>query len=220
MLNETNSLFYVRDKQGLQISFFIDVYRAERQIYLLEKDARDYLLAGNRKNRNRIKRYKEGKQIIIKSREMLIDFVRDAIEGNLPDVFAVYGKVEDILAKKIYKKSVSTLNVKGSYLELSANDLFHANKHSSAMEEGDIELSLEDIVYSLENIDKGIVEKAVQRKSGENVITISFRKQGGRIILIELYSKSAGSLRFKTEWAISDSKYKQKYKSSSNSAGS
>lgn len=54
--------------------------------------------------------------------------------------------------------------MKDSYLELSANDLFHANKHSYAVEEGDIDLSLEDIVYSLENIEQGIVEKAIQRK--------------------------------------------------------
>lgn len=220
MLNENNFTFYVIDKCEKQISFLIEVYRDEKQIYLSERDAKDYLLAGKRKNKNRIKRYEEGKQIIIKSRVMLLNFVQDAIEGMLPDTFAVYGRVDEKLAKKINDKSLGMLNVKDSYLELSANDLFHANKHSYAVEEGDIDLSLEDIVYSLENIEQGIVEKAIQRKNGENVITISFPKSGGRIILIELYSKSAGSLRFKTEWAISEEKYVQKYKSSSNSAGS
>lgn len=220
MLNETTSLFYVKDKQDEKLRFFIEVYRIERPIYLSEKEARNYLEAGKRKNRNREKRYVEGKQIIINSRKMLANFVKDAVEGNLPDMFAVYGKVADSLANRIYEKSLGKLNAKGAYLELSANDLFHVNKHFTAIENEDIELTLDDILYSLENINRGVVEKAVQRKNGENVITISFKKAGGRIILVELYSKSAGSLRFKTEWAISDKKYEQKYKSSSNSAGS
>lgn len=98
--------------------------------------------------------------------------------------------------------------------------MFHAYKHYIPIEKGDIELRVEDLIYSLENINEGIVEKAIKRKNGENSIIMSFKKRGGRIILIELYSKSAGSLRFKTEWAINNEKYRQKYKSSSNSTGS
>lgn len=114
--------------------------------------------------------------MIINSREMMTDFVKNALDGKIPDIFAVYGKVDDNLANAIYEKSCGTLNVKDSYLELSANDLFHAKKHSVPIEEGDIELSLEDIIYSLVNIGKGNVEKAVQRKNGENIITISFSR--------------------------------------------
>lgn len=214
-----HNLFLICDDRDSNCRFWLEVYRGPN-IFLTEDEVNDYLISGKRKNKNRLLRYETGKQIIIKNKEMLKNFVRDSLLGINQDMFAVYGKIDNELAERIYEKSLGTLNVKGAYLELSANDLFHANKHEKPIEEGDIELTLEDMIFSFVNLRNGIVEKAIQRKNGENSITISFKKKGGRMILVELYSKSAGSLRFKTEWAISDEKYAQKYKSSSNSAGS
>ena len=82
MLKEIKCLFYVKDQQNNQISLLIEVYRIEEQIYLSDIDTKDYLFAGKRKNKNRRIRYEQGKQVIINSREMMIDFLRNALDGK------------------------------------------------------------------------------------------------------------------------------------------
>ena len=142
------------------------------------------------------------------------------MEGKASDKFAVYGKVSNKFAEAVYNVSEQKMDISGCYLELSANDLRHAyDKHKQAVEEGDVEMSFSDFVYAIKNINNGIVEKAATRKNGENKITVSIKRGQGRIIAIELFSKSAGSVRMKTGWAVSEEKYLEKFKSSPNSAG-
>lgn len=80
-------------------------------------------------------------------------------------------------------------------------------------------MSIEEFVYALENIEDGEVLQAAIHQSGDRRIVIAIQGVLGKIILVELFSKSAGSLRLKTAWKISEDKYRQKYRSKLNSAG-
>lgn len=188
-------------------------------LYLKEEDIPEYLKAGSRKNKNRQKRYEEGKQIIISSENDFDAYVRSSIAGN-PDHMVAYGRVEDRLAEDIKKVSNGMIDVTGEYLELLSEDLQHAyDEHATAKEAGDLDMSIDDLLEALKKVNQAQVVKAVEHKAGDQRVTLGIKANDGVMMLIELVSKSAGSLRLKTGWKISYDKYLTKYKSSSSSAG-
>ena len=112
------------------------------------------------------------------------------------------------------------IDVTGEYLELLSEDLQHAyDEHTTAKEAGDLDMSIDDLLEALKKVNQAQVVKAVEHKAGDQRVTLGIKANDGVMMLIELVSKSAGSLRLKTGWKISYDKYLTKYKSSSSSAG-
>ena len=101
----------------------------------------------------------------------------------------------------------------GKYLELSSTDLWHAfYNHQTAKEIGNMDLTFDELVYALDNINDAEVEKIVKRENGKLTLELSLEIDGGKIILIEVVSKSAGSICLKTCWKVNLEKYIQIYK--------
>lgn len=188
-------------------------------VFLSEEDVTGYLKAGNRRNINRQKRYDEGQKLIISSDSEFEDFIRESIKGK-PDNMVAYGKVESKLVESVKEASNNEINISNYYLELLSNDVKHAyDEHSIAKEDGDLDMSVEELIDTLKNVNNGEVINAIKYKNGDQRIMLSFSSEDGKIILVELASKSAGALRLKTGWKMTNEKFEQNYKSSSNSAG-
>lgn len=181
--------------------------------YMSEEDIEVYFLSGNRANKKRKIRYEQGKQKIITSRKELEVFVKNAVSKRGLEEFAVYGKVGRELGEKVILASHGTVNIFEKYLELSSADLWHAfYNHQTAKESGNMDLSFDELVYAVDNINDAEVEKVVKRENGKLTLELSLETDGGKIILIEVVSKSAGSICLKTGWKVNLEKYKKIYK--------
>ena len=181
--------------------------------YMSQEDVEEYLLAGTRRNKKRRIRYEQGKQKIIKTKKELEKFIRNAVSKRGIEEFAVYGKVCPQLREKVILASHGTVDIVGKYLELSSTDLWHAfYNHQTAKEIGNMDLSFDELVYALDNIHVAEVEKVVKRENGKLTLELSLEITGGKIILIEVVSKSAGSISLKTCWKVDLEKYIQIYK--------
>ena len=181
--------------------------------YMSQEDIQEYLLAGTRTNKKRRIRYEQGKQNIIKTKKELEEFIRNAVSKRGIEEFAVYGKVWPELGEKVILASHGTVNIFGKYLELSSTDLWHAfYNHQTAKEIGNMDLTFDELVYALDNINDAEVEKVVKRENGKLTLELSLETDGGKIILIEVVSKSAGSICLKTCWKVNSEKYEQIYK--------
>ena len=189
-------------------------------LYLSESDIPDYLRAGNRKNQNRQKRYEEGQQMVISSDAEFEAFVKGAVEGN-PNAMVAYGKVEENLAKQVKEKSGSTINIDGAYLELLSGDVKHAyTEHAQAKEPGDMDMSIEELIDALKNVNQSEVVSAKRHKGGDQRVTLAMPTTDGMMLLVEVASSSAGTLRLKTGWKVTNEKFAQKYRSDTPATGS
>lgn len=187
--------------------------------YMTNTDIPEYLKSGTRQNKNRIKRYENGSQIILSSRKDIYNFIQSSIT-NSKNHIAAYAKTNPSLRNQIMTKSNNKIDISNTYLELSSDDIRHTiYEHQMAKDNQDMNMSIEEFVYALENIENGEVLQATIHQSGDRRIVIAIQSILGKIILVELFSKSAGSLRLKTAWKISEDKYRQKYRSKLNSAG-
>lgn len=188
--------------------------------YLSEKDIPGYLKAGNRQNKNRLKRYKSGQQIIISSDKEFDSFVRDSISGKR-NLMVAYGRVDDTLAAQVKEISNSKVNIEGAYLELLSDDVYHTfHGHEKAKAPGDLDMSVDDLLYALKNVNKSEVVSVHRYDDGRRRIILAMPTNDGMVLLVEAASKSAGTLRLKTGWKVSLEKFTKKYGSNAPTAGS
>ena len=80
-------------------------------------------------------------------------------------------------------------------------------------------MSKGDLIFALKNVNKGEVINARQYKDGGQRILLAIPTSDGMMMLVELASKSAGTVRLKTRWKISTAKFEQKYRSSTSTTG-
>ena len=189
-------------------------------LYLSEDDVPGYLKAGNRRNQNRQKRHEDGQQMVISSDAEFESFVKKAVEGS-PNAMVAYGKVEESLARQVKEKSGSTINVDGAYLELLSDDVKHAyTEHVQAKEPGDMDMSIEELIDALKNVNQSEVVSAKRHKGGDQRVTLATPTADGMMLLVEIASNSAGTLRLKTGWKVTNEKFEQKYRSGTPTTGS
>lgn len=85
-------------------------------------------------------------------------------------------------------------------------------QHSSAKKEGDIDLSREDFERIPEYLDSFTeVVYAITYSSGKTSVCVSKELPNGRMLLIEVVSKSRGALQFKNAIGVSEEKYQTDY---------
>ena len=185
---------------------------------LKDTDLADYLQAGKRRNKGKQEALERGEKIILTSDEEIRDYILSAIRGNVDMPTVAYAKVSKELSDAV-KEANKAFDIEDSYLELVASDLRHAYlSHHKAKEPGDIDLADADflnIPNYLENFDR--IEKTKAFKSGKQEIVISAKNKDGRLIIIEIVSRSRNSLMFKTMWGLSEEKYNKR--SAANSRG-
>ena len=185
---------------------------------LKDTDLADYLQAGKRRNKGKQEALERGEKIILTSDEEIRDYILSAIRGNVDMPTVAYAKVSKELSDAV-KEANKAFDIEDSYLELVASDLRHAYlSHHKAKEPGDIDLADSDflnIPNYLENFDR--IEKTKAFKSGKQEIVISAKNKDGRLIIIEIVSRSRNSLMFKTMWGLSEEKYNKR--SAANSRG-
>lgn len=159
--------------------------------FLTEEDKFDALYGGKRERNTEV--------VIISSRAELLGFIKQSIKGKLTNTMGVYGKVDERLAKEV-KRFDSNLNIEGMYLELSADDLRHAYKHSQTNDnyEDDMPLEWGDIIDSIEDVNRCDVERIEHHPNGRVAIHLSKYHGGGIVHTIEIVSKSYNSVRLKT----------------------
>lgn len=92
-------------------------------------------------------------------------------------------------------------------------------RSTKAKEDGDLDMSIGDLMYALRHVNQGEVVDATQYKDGGQRIKIAISVDDGKMILVELASKSAGTLRLKTGWKVTNEKFEKKIKSRSNTTG-
>ena len=219
-MQATNIYIYPNLLSHLEAYLFrILSYKNTSLAYMTSEDIPAYLKSGTRQNKNRVKRYENGIPIILTSRKDLYNYIQKSINTSDNQIVA-YAKTNSLLRNQIMEKSNNSIDITNTYLELSSDDIRHTiSEHQIAKENEDMNMSIEEFVYALENIENGEVLQATIHQSGDRRIVIAIQSILGRIILVELFSKSAGSLRLKTAWKISENKYRQKYRSELNSAG-
>ena len=145
----------------------------------------------------------------------------------MENVTVAYGRTNQKISIDANKLSKGKINIDDYFLQLVPSDLFHAwKRHHKAKEIGDIDLSktdFENIPQYLDSYDEMVY--AIEFASGNKKICVSKKISKGRILIIEVVSKSRGSLQFKNAIGITESKYINEFlpqyrKSSSNSRGS
>ncbi len=207
------------NEQNMQVSEGRSAIR-----FLSENDLQEYLRAGGRSNKYKQESLNSGKKIILTTPEEIREYTEKAIFGEqeLPPV--AYGKVDEKLSEAVYKYSNGKIQIENYYLELVAQDLKHAyREHSQAKAEGDIDLNIEhffNIPTYLATYDELVY--AIKYKSGNTKICVSKKINGGRALIIEIVSKSHGSIEFKNMIGVSEDKYISEYKkrNSTNTRGS
>ena len=194
---------------------------------LTEDDLPNYLRTGSRNNKSKQKALTEGKRIILTSPIEIVNYIRQSIHSGQSNAVAAYGRVGKRLAEDIKRESKNTIDIAGKYLELNPYDLQHSyDEHHIAKMEGDIVLTEEDyesIPYYLETYDEVLYARTYS--SNEKSFCVSKRISRGRIIIIEIVSKSRNSVHFKNAIGVSEEKYNNrilpKYrKSPANTGGS
>lgn len=186
-------------------------YQARR---LSDEDLQEYLLAGGRTNKKKIEASNSGGKIILTSQKEIVDYIDKAIDKQLDNNITVaYGKVNDRLANEVLSESNGKIRIKDSFLELIPDNLQHAyEQHSSAKKEGDIDLSREDFERIPEYLDSFTeVVYAITYSSGKTSVCVSKKLPNGRMLLIEVVSKSRGALQFKNAIGVSEEKYQKDY---------
>lgn len=131
-----------------------------------------------------------------------------------------YGKVADRLTKQIIEKSKGDLNTTGFFLEISTNDIYHAfqgHKKTNSDYPGSMDMSVDELIYAISNINNGEVITAKRYSSGDCRVNIAIPLCDGYVVGADVYSKSTGSLRVKTRFKMDKKSFEAKYKSSSDS---
>ena len=195
---------------------------------LTEDDLETYISAGTRANKSKLTALREGKKIILTSKDEITSFIKGSIQGERGLTTVAYGKVSDRLARDVESYSKGKIKITGNFLELVPDEINHAYKnHLNAKQDGDIDLSMDDFESIPEYIDNyDDLVYAINFESGNTRICLSKKLKNGRVVLIETVSKSRGSVEFKNIIGVSDEKYiteyenKYKKRSSSNTGGS
>lgn len=181
---------------------------------LSEADLSEYLLAGGRTNKKKINASNSGEKIILTSQQEIVNYIDKAIDKQLDNNITVaYGKVNDRLANGVLIASDGRIKIKDNFLELIPDNLQHAyEQHNSAKREGDIDLSREDFERIPEYLDSFTeVVYAITYSSGKTSVCVSKKLPNGRMLLIEVVSKSRGALQFKNAIGVSEEKYQTDY---------
>ena len=188
--------------------------------YLTDDDLENYLNAGGRKNQKRRSAYENGEAIILKSEKEVNDFIENSVRRKITGKIVAYKRVSPEFADRVKKVSKGNMNVAGAYFELSSDDLHHAfSKHEYANRIGDMDMKISELQNALNHIEDMEVFDTIKQNDGSNKIYLSMESDGGQVVLVELYSKSAGSVRLKTGWKVTKEKYEEKIRSNLNSRG-
>lgn len=191
------------------VAHSVDVFAKEGKIFIPEEYTEDYLKSGDRKNKNRLKSYNEGKRITVKNHEELIDFLNGS--DDFADTVAV-GVVSNLIAEDIYEKSNGVIDAEGYFWELENGHTMHLeNKHSQAAEDGDLPLSINELAYVIEHINDAKVIDATQYSNGEKIVRLAFEMEDGFVVLVEVASKSTHGLKMKTGWKNTAQKFEKKF---------
>ena len=182
---------------------------------LVEEDLEEYLQAGTRKNISKQKALQEGKKIILTTKDEITAFIHSSIENDSSLNTVGYGRVDERLSRDVDEYSGGDIKIDGNFLELVPSDIYHAYKeHLKAKELGDIDLSMEDfenIPSYLEHYDELLY--AIQFKGGNTKICVSKKLPNGRVLIVEVVSKSRGSIAFKNMIGVSEEKYVNEFQS-------
>ena len=195
------------------------------QYSLSEDDLDDYLKTGSRNNKAKLRALERGQKIILTTAQEIKTYIQQSIRRGLSNAPAAYGKVSDRLARDISEESNGKIDLTGMYEELNPYDLQHSyDQHHNPKEPGDVPLydeDFENIPQYLENYDDVVYATAYD--TGEKSFCVSKRLNQGRIIIIELVSKSRNAIQFKNAIGVSEAKYQNeilpKYGKSPSSSG-
>ena len=217
-VTEVNILESSRDNEVL----------SKKRTRLSENDLDEYLRAGTRTNKVKQKALDNGKKIILTTNEEITDFIHESIKDASSLNTVGYGRVDERLSHDVDEYSDGDIKISGSFLELVPYDISHSYKeHLNAKEEGDIDLSLadfENIPSYLEHYDELVYARRFN--SGNTKICVSKKLPNGRVLIVEVVSKSRGSIAFKNMLGVTEEKYARLYESmhekrnSSNTRGS
>ena len=199
----------------LELQEDADIRYSDRNMFLDDSDVEEYINAGKRKNRNRRSAYENGEKIIVSNVQELKDFVSKAIRLEITGKTVAYGRVSSDLADKVYAESNGNVDIHGYFLELVADDLYHAfDSHKVAKKPGNLPMSEKDLLGALLRINTAEVENIEYHKDNRTDVKLSLVETNDRTIVVEIVSLSAGSLKFKTGW-----KEVNKKRNSANSVG-
>lgn len=178
-------------------------------IRLSDSDLNDYLKAGNRKNKIKLDQIAEGKSIILTNENDIIDYIDDSISGNKKEEIKAYGKANKQLVSEILRETNESVDVSNYYLELPADNLFHAyREHSRAKIINNIPLSKEEFEKIPEYFDRYDKLLYVRKyASGVTSVCVSKNISNGKILIIETVSKSRGALQFKNAFGLNEEGY-------------
>ncbi len=193
--------------------------------YLSEGDLDAYLKAGGRANKKKAEALKEGKKILLTSKEEVEEYIGEAIKGNTSNPTVAYGKVSERLADDVYRYTGGDIDIADDYLELVSYDLKHAyDGHHTAKQSGDIDLTDEDFLNIPEYLDTyDELIYARRYEGGDQRVCVSKKIDNGRVVIIETVSNSRGSIQTKNIIGMTDQKYNkyfEQYNKSGNDSNS
>lgn len=180
-----------------------------RENMLTEDDLEDYLRTGERQNKAKRRALAKGQKIILTSEQEIKTYIRESIHDGASNATAAYGKAGQRLINDIAEESDGTVDLTGRYAELNPYDLQHSyDNHHEPKEDGDVPLYDEDyenIPMYLENYEDVLYVRTY--KTNETSFCVSKQLSQGRIMIIEIVSKSRNAMQFKNAIGVSEEKY-------------
>ena len=190
------------------------ISKSNRTQWLDESDDDLYLSTNSSRGtkRNTKKAIVSGIAKILHGKKETQNFISKAIKGDGGNVTVPYGKVGTKLVDEI-KTKYPDIDLSGYYMELSPDNLKHSfDGHSTAKQKNDINLSEKDYQNIPQYFDD-YDDLLYIHKYKNNEVKLAVGKQiNGHSVIIEVVSKSRGSLVFKNMFGNETSKYLEKYK--------
>lgn len=189
--------------------------------YMSENDLGDFVYAGTHRHDNRKIAYKEGNLKFISNRKQLEEAVEKYTSTPQNGGIIPYAKVSAEFSDRVNKFTKGKHDTTGMFWAIVPNDLYHAFKEHSKKDsnsEGSLDMSKTQLVNGIENANQGIPIRADVFKDGAKRITLAIPSEDGVLIMADVYSKSAGTLSFKTAYRISPEYFEQKYRSVTDTA--
>lgn len=178
--------------------------------WVTEEDLDDYLRAGNRENKKKKEALAKGKKNLLTNETDIREYIRTSITNAGDNATAAYGKVDAVFADAISDITGGSVDIEGDFLEFVPFDIQHSyDEHHNPKQLGDIALSqtdYENIPTYFSTFDE-LLDVHTYGGSNQTTITVSKKIGTGRVVIVEVVSKSRGALQFKNMMGVSEQKY-------------
>lgn len=183
--------------------------------FLTDNDINTVIRGGKRHHTNKEKAYKNGEPVIVRNSKELLDRAKYIISYPSNKITELIpsgvSRIQETLVEKINKLVTilygddKKINIDGFFFQIQPNDFQHAyNEHHTAKKDGDLDMSVDDMVYAMSHFNNGKVEFIEKAGGNGTRIGITLKDKGGYTLGVFIIAKKDGALSLKSMWRMTE----------------